>query len=424
MSARVAITGIGCVSSLGSSAGVFARALLDGRTGFRTLTEFADFPLRCSRAARVVDYDPGAHVTPMKLRRVDEVGRLAIGATAEALSAAGLPKRAAGYDDVGMVLGTFTAGVHASAEYPEAYHRQGPAASPALLFSNTVGNAAASTCGLEFGLRGPNVTLMEKEASGLAAVAFGAHLVRRGKARAIVAGGADALERHFYHVHDWFGVMASDPPECRPFDAHRRGFLMGEGAFLFVLEDAEEADARGAVALASVLGQGSSASSDRLNAWPERPTALVRAMREALTRAELEPGDVDLVYASANGTAELDRVESEALREVFGERPIPVTSVKGAIGEFGAAAAGSLAAAILCGGQGWVAPVAGFREQVGNCPVNANGKATVAPGPLALVNSFASGGTNVSLVVKVGRQGAALGHAVAPVAAPADPGQT
>jgi 3-oxoacyl-(acyl-carrier-protein) synthase len=401
VSVPVAITAIGCVSSLGSSAQAFADAILEGRTGFRPLTELADLPLQSPRAARVVGYDPAAHIPPLKLRRVDEVGRLTIGAAAEALTAAGFPKRPEGYDEVGLVLGTFTAGVHASSEYLETYLRQGPAASPALLFSNTVGNAAASTCGLDFGLRGPNATLMEKEASGLSAIAFAAHLVRRGKSRAMLAGGADAIERHFYHVHDWFGVMAAGDADPRPFDAARTRFLMGEGAFLFVLEDADRARTRGAEPLAEILATASTASSERVNAWPREPRALVRAMRDAIDRAGLAPDTVDVVYASANGTEALDRVEAAAIAEVFGARAVPVTSIKGAIGEFGGAGAASLAAAVLCGRRGRIAPIAGLREPASDCPLTLHPAGAPLPGPVALVNSFASGGTHVSALVRV-----------------------
>lgn len=392
------------MSSLGSSAPAFADAILDGRTGFRPLTELADLPLQSPRAARVVGYDPAAHIPPLKLRRVDEVGRLTIGAAAEALTAAGWPRRPAGYDEIGLVLGTFTAGVHASSEYLETYLRQGPAASPALLFSNTVGNASASTCGLDFGLRGPNATLMEKEASGLSAIAFAAHLVRRGKSAAMLAGGADAIERHFYQVHDWFGVMAAADADPRPFDAARAGFLMGEGAFLFVLEDAGAARARGAEPLAEILATASTASSEPVNAWPREPRALVRAMRDAIARAGLAPEAVDVVYASANGTAALDGVEAAAIGEVFGARPVPVTSIKGAIGEFGAAGAASLAAAVLCGRRGRIAPIAGLRQPAADCPLTLHPAGAPLPGPIALVNSFASGGTHVSILVSVAPQ--------------------
>ena len=132
---------------------------------------------------------------------------------------AGFPRRAEGYDDLGVALGSFTAGVHASAEYLETYLRQGAGASPAILFSNTVGNAPASVCALELGLRGPNATLTHKEASGLAAIEFAARLIRRGRAPAVLAGGADVLELVFYRVHDWFAVMAPDHEPCRPYDA-------------------------------------------------------------------------------------------------------------------------------------------------------------------------------------------------------------
>jgi 3-oxoacyl-[acyl-carrier-protein] synthase II len=303
---------------------------------------------------------------------------------------------------VGLVLGTYTAGVHASSEYLETYLRQGATASPALLFSNTVGNAAASTCGLDLGLRGPNVTLMEKEASGLSAVAFGAHLVRHRKAAAVLAGGADALERHFYRVHDWFGVLSPHGADPRPFDRARAGFLMGEGAFLVVLEDTEAARARGAAALAPVLGTGSTASCEPVNAWPGSPRAIARAMRLAIASAGLPPDAIDVVYAAANGTDVLDRCEASAIGEVFGGRAVAVTSIKGAIGEFGASGAASLAAAILCGARGEVPPVAGLIERDAECAVDAVPCRRPAAGPVALVNSVASGGTCVSMVVRTG----------------------
>ena len=143
------------------------------------------------------------------------------------MAQAGFPRRAEGYDDLGVALGSFTAGVHASAEYLETYLRQGAGASPAILFSNTVGNAPASVCALELGLRGPNATLTHKEASGLAAIEFAARLIRRGRAPAVLAGGADVLELVFYRVHDWFEVMAPDHEPCRPYDAGAARFPDG-----------------------------------------------------------------------------------------------------------------------------------------------------------------------------------------------------
>lgn len=403
MPGRVAITGIGCVSSLGSSATAFADALAAGRCGVRSLPEFDGYALRTTRAARVTGFDPSACIPPLKLRRIDEVGRITIGAALEALESAGLARRADGFDDVGVALGSFTAGVHASAEYLQAYLQLGAGAAPALLFSNTVGNAPASVCALDFGLRGPNATLMHKEASGLAAVEFAARVVRRGSCPAMLAGGADVLELSFFRVHDSFKVMAPDDEPSRPFDAGRRGFLLGEGAFLFLLEDEDRARARGAAVRGIIRGVATSGSSERLNEWPAEPDGMVRAMRDAIDRSDVRAADIDVVYAAANGSGTLDRVESAAIGQVFGEGGVAVTAIKGALGESGASSAAALAAALLLGARGCVPPTVGLRTLAADCPVRASCSPRPLGGPLALLNSVGSGGTYVAMVVEIPR---------------------
>ena len=397
---RVAITGLGSVSSLGGSAPVFAEALLRGADGFRPLTEFAHVPLRTPRAARIAGFDPARLIAPLKLRRIDDVGRITIGAALEAMAQAGLPCRAEGYDDLGVALGSFTAGVHASAEYLETYLRQGAAASPAILFSNTVGNAPASVCALELGLRGPNATLTHKEASGLAAIEFAARLIRRGRAPAVVAGGADVLELVFYRVHDWFAVMAPGDEPCRPYDVERRGFLMGEGAFLFVLEDDARARARGARILGHVTGTASAGSPDRFNAWPAAPDTLVRVMRDAIARAGLEPEAIDVVYAAANGSPVLDATEARALRLVFGDRAVPVVAVKGALGESGAAGCAGIASALLFAERGIAPPTVGLASRGPDTPAGACAEVQPVGGRRALVLSVGSGGTVIAVVIE------------------------
>jgi 3-oxoacyl-[acyl-carrier-protein] synthase II len=396
---RVAITGLGAVSSLGGSAPVFVEALLSGADGFRALTEFA-VPLRTPRAARIAGFDPASVIAPLKLRRVDEVGRITIGAAIEAMTAAGYPRRAEGYDELGVALGSFTAGVHASAEYLQTYLRQGAGAAPAILFSNTVGNAPASVCALELGLRGPNATLTHKEASGLAAIEFAARLIRRGRTPAILAGAADVLELAFYRVHDWFDVLAPGEAPCRPFDAARNGFLMGEGAFQFVLEDEARARSRGTRILGFVTGTASAGASDAFNAWPEAPDTLVRVMRDAIARAGLRPDDIDVVYAAANGSVVLDRTEARAIAAVFGDRPVTVAAVKGALGESGAAGCGAMAAHLLLADRGLVPPTVGLVQRGPDTPAGASNAAQPLRGPRALVTGVGSGGTVVAVVVE------------------------
>ncbi|BCS35292.1 3-oxoacyl-[acyl-carrier-protein] synthase 2 [Luteitalea sp. TBR-22] len=405
MQRRAAITGVAACSSLGQT-DAFLDALLAGHSGIRPITSFDVSERRAKQAAELIDFTPGAFIPPMKLRRMDEVGALAVASARLALDAAGLPRSDAGYDDVGVVFGTCTCGVHSTGEFLDRLLELGPTGAPALLFSNTVGNAAASLVALEEKLRGPNTTLSYKEASGLAAVALASDLIRAGKAGALVTGGAEDIYDLYFQVHDWFGVLSvtgAYPEGARPFDATRNGFVMGEGGFVLVVEDLARAEARQAAVLGEVLGVGANAGVTAVNAWPTDSGPLVRCMRMALDEAGVRPDEVGAVYAAANGAIDFDRLEAGAIAEVFGGRPVATTSVKGAVGEGGMAAAASLVAAVMAGRRGLVAPTAGLANPDPSlAPLGwVMGAAAPLASPYVLVNSFASGGTNYSLVIKV-----------------------
>jgi len=150
-----------------------------------------------------------------------------------------------------------------------------------------------------------------------------------------------------------------------------------------------------------ILGIGASSAAVPINAWPDRSPALVRTMRLALEDAGLRAEDVHVVYASANATRALDAVEAEALTELFGGASTVVTSVKGALGEFGASGSAACVAALLCGRARQVPPVAGLVEpDPGAASLRIAREVTAAPGPIALVNSFASGGALFSAVLR------------------------
>jgi 3-oxoacyl-[acyl-carrier-protein] synthase II len=350
----------------------------------------------------------------MKLRRMDDTARYAIVATRQAFEDAGYGFPAEGDDETGIVLGTFTAGGQATSEYLTALHRGGPSGAPALLFNSTVANAPASLAGLELKLRGPNVTISQKEASGLAAVVSAVDALRLGRSRTLAAGGVDAIFDIFFRVHDRFRVMSpADERTVRgPFDSARAGFVLGEGGFVLILERTDPADNAAHAtdaqphslerrSYAELLGTGAQSAAVAINAWPADPEPLVRTMRAALQDAQIEARDVHAVYASANGTA-LDAVEIEALREVFaGSRP-QVTSVKGAIGEFGASGAASLVAALLCGSAGEIAPVAHLdRLDAAAESLQVVRQRAPLAGPIVLINSFGSGGALFSVVVRL-----------------------
>ena len=223
-------------------------------------------------------------------------------------------------------------------------------------------------------LRGPNATLTGKEASGLAAVAFGAHLVRRRKTRAVVAGGADVLEWNYYRVHDWFESMAPGAEAvARPFDRDRDGFVMGEGAFMFVLEDERRPPcARGPSARGSFMAPHRRRRAERMNAVAQHRPALVRVMRHALVRSGVTADRIAVVYASANGTTALDRVESEAIRRGLRRAGRAGHVDQGAVGRErrgGHGVAGRRSS--RAGRRGHVPPTVGLSRLAADCPVDA-----------------------------------------------------
>jgi 3-oxoacyl-[acyl-carrier-protein] synthase II len=398
----VAVTGIGVVSPLGASADRFRDGLLDGTSGIARITTFDVSACRTRIGAAVTGFDATSWIPPMKLRRMDDTARYAVVVTRQAFEHAGYEFTPDGDDHAGIILGTFTAGGQATSEYLTALHRGGPMGAPALLFNSTVANAPASLAGLEFKLRGPNVTVSQKEASGLAAVVMAVDAIRLGRCRTIAAGGVDAIFDIFFRVHDRFGVMSpADPQSVRgPFDRGRDGFVLGEGGYAVLLSSA----APGTDAVkryGEILGVSAHSAAVPINAWPRDAEPLTRTMHGALADAGLSAEQVDVIYASANGS-DLDAIEAEAIRSVFDARPV-VTSIKGALGECGASGAAALIAALLCGGVGEVPPIAGLSTpDAAAAALNLARTRVAAPGPIALINSFGSGGSLFSVVVQVG----------------------
>jgi 3-oxoacyl-(acyl-carrier-protein) synthase len=404
----VFITGVGVVSAFGDSRGEFRDSLLAGESGIAPCASFKDAGCRSVLAARVARFDATRWIDAMKLRRMDETGPFALVAIRQALEDAHYQVAPDGDDRAGVVLGTYTAGGAATHEFLVSLFRGGPMGAPALLFNSTVANAAAGLVGLEFKLRGPNAAISQKEGSGLAAIATAVDLLRAGRADSVAAGGMDACYDLFFRVHDRFSVMstaADFDSTVAPFSRCRRGFVMGEGAYGLWLERGQAWRDRGAHCYGEIVGVGVSSTVVPLNAWPESPEPLVRTMRIAMEDAGITAADVDVVYASANATRVLDDVEARALSEVFeGHGPV-VTSIKGALGEFGASGSASCVAAALCGAAGRVPPIAGLIDA--DAAAAALGLATTAmaaPGPLVLVNSFASGGALYSAVLRIPAQ--------------------
>jgi 3-oxoacyl-[acyl-carrier-protein] synthase II len=397
----VRVSGIGLVSPFGTSHEAFRDALLEGRSGIAPVRGFDTAGLRSTLAAEVSGFDPAPWVPPMKMRRMDRTAVYMVAATKLALADAAVALPADGDDDSGVMLGTWTAGGGSTQQFLDALFRSGPSGAPALLFDSTVANSAAAIAGLELRLRGPNTTISHKEASGLAAIAGAVDLIRERRAATLITGGADAVFETFYKAHERFDVMSDERAFSRrhaPFDATRGGFVLGEGAYLMWVERHHAGDRPRPYG--EILGVGASSAAVPVNAWPNRPDALVRTMRLALEDAGLNADAIDVVYASANATTALDAAEAAALTTLVGGGRAVVTSVKGALGECGAVGAAACAAAFVCGSV--VPPIAGLADpDPAAAGLRLAREAVAAPGPIVLVNSFASGGALFSVVLRV-----------------------
>jgi 3-oxoacyl-[acyl-carrier-protein] synthase II len=396
----VTVSGLGVVSVFGTSHDAFRDALLEGRSGIRPLTGFDLTGCRSTLAGELQSFLATDWVPAMKLRRLDRTGVYAVAAMKLALADARVSIPPEGDDAIGVVLGTWTAGGQSTQIFLDALFRGGPTAAPALLFDSTVGNSAASLAALDLKLRGPNVTVSHKESSGLHAIVTAVDLLREGRATALFAAGVDAIYETFFKAHDRFHVMSPEAQfSCRlsPFDVARSGFVMGEGGFGLWLEPGGGAGGHGEIA-----GVSASSAAVPVNRWPDRAEPLARSMRLALEDAGLAPDDVHVVYASANATTVLDAAEALAIAEVFGSARPVVTAIKGSLGESGCSGVAACAAALLCGKAGLVPPIAGLTTPSPEAAaLRLAREAVPVPGPIALVNSFASGGALSSVVLRM-----------------------
>jgi 3-oxoacyl-[acyl-carrier-protein] synthase II len=336
--------------------------LLAGTRGISEITAFDTRACRSHRAGKLGDFDPAEYIDPNKLRKIDEVGCLAVSSGKLALADAGVETNGAAASEVGVVLGTYTAGLHSTVDFLSGLVRRGPADVSPLLFSNTVGNAPASLCALEFGLKGGNVTVTNKEASSLAAVAYSVNLLRHRRASALITGGVDDIEANFFRIHDRFNVMSpvDDGEEAaRPFDQFRNGFVLGEEwvalfAGMAAGQQPRRADLRRILGVGGVISRRNQPLAGRANASLARCTSL----SDAGCTAE----DVAAVFASANGTVVLDRAEASPFAKSLASAACRLFPSKVRSANPGVSGAASITAAILSLRQNRIPPTAGLRE--------------------------------------------------------------
>jgi 3-oxoacyl-[acyl-carrier-protein] synthase II len=394
----VAITGLGIIGAPGRGLECLHEALIEGREGVGPLTlwdsTLAQFPVGQYRGDLEHDLESIPGLSPRIQRRLSRSDALAVIAAGEALAQADLRPEIAGAYIGQSVCGTLTS----EAIYIEARNQRSGAGldlGGALVHEggNTLDRMAET-----FGLRGPTLSFMTACSSGANAIGLAADLIRSGRCKAMLAGGADSLSRIAFNGFCSLKVVSPDGP--RPFDKGRQGMMVGEGAGVLVLESLEHAKARGAQVLALLSGYGHSCDAHHLTAPHPEGEGAISAMRDALAMAGVNPRDVGYVNAHGTATIDNDRVEARAIGQVFGEGGVPVSSTKRYFGHTLAAAGGIEAVISIWALQQKKLPSnLGLREPLEDAKLDLVAKTRPAPGlKHVLSNSFGFGGNNAALL--------------------------
>jgi 3-oxoacyl-[acyl-carrier-protein] synthase II len=404
---RVVITGAGLVSSLGDTPAGLHAALCEGRSGISPVGLFDTKGLGCPLGGEVKDFDAQKYLGRRNLRPLDRTSRLVAAAAQLALDDSGWTAEMRGTEEVGLVLGTMFCSVRTISEFDRRALEAGPAYASPMDFANTVINAAAGQTAILHDLRGVNTTVSTGVTSGLQAIAYAVDLIRAGRARALLAGGAEELCFESFYGFDRAGLLCrSDGHEGHyavPFDARRNGFTPGEGAALLMLEEESSALGRGARVLAEVAGAGCGYDSTRGKDERKAVESIAHAMRFALYEAMMRAYEVEALSASANGSPRGDRHEALAVAEVFGEhaRTMPAAAVKSMLGEtLGASGAMQVVAALETMRDGRLPGVPQLEAVEADCSLSLAGhaRADVDAGNI-LVNSVGFDGHSCSILL-------------------------
>ncbi len=395
---KTEITGRGIISSLGKTVAEFSRGVLSGASGITDISDIcAD--LRFHNGAPIRDFDPVDYFDDRSHAHIDRFTQFATVAAREAWCEAGLDREPPEPTRIGVIIGTANTGIDAIGRAVRRIFVDGARPNP-FTIPQTMGSAPASRIAREVNARGPVFGVTSACASAAHAMVVGESMIRAGLIDVAVVGGADScFEIGLLKSWEALRVVSSDT--CRPFSLGRRGLIMGEGAGILVLERAGRATSRGLRPLGRWLGAGiGSDAGDIVAPDPEGMKATIRA---ALADAGISPGAVDYVNAHGTGTAANDRCEAAAVVDVFGGRatPIPISATKSMVGHtMGAGGAIEAIATLAALEHSIVPPTLNFVAPDPECPVDA---VTEGPRPLpieiAVSNSFAFGGLNVSIVL-------------------------
>jgi 3-oxoacyl-[acyl-carrier-protein] synthase II len=396
---RVVVTGIGVISPVGTGRSTFWTALLAGKSGIGPVTAFDSTGYAAHIGAEVRDFDATRFVEKQRPDLMGRASQMAIGAARLAIEDSGIALDSLMRRRIGISMGTTSGEPIFVEKYNDSRKEGGDDAVDPQWMALYPCHMIPTHVAIEFDLHGPSIMIPTACAAGNYAIGYGYDLIRTGRADLMLAGGADAFSRIPYMGFARLGAIA--PERCQPFDRNRKGMVPGEGSGMLILEPLDAATARGAKIYAEVLGYGVSCDAHHMTAAHPQADGAIRAMSAAMKESGVGTGDIDYISAHGTGTPTNDRIESLAVRTLFGERApkIPMSSIKSMLGHtMGAASAIEAAACALALDSGWIPPTINHEEADPECGLDVvPNKARQTNPKVVLNNAYAFGGNNASL---------------------------
>ncbi len=406
---KVVVTGMGVVSPLGCSLDSFWNGLCTGQSGVGAITCFdvSAYPVKIG--AEVRDFKPEDFLDRKELRRMDPFVQYAMVASILAMKDSGLNLDATDKDRMGVIIGSGIGGLHTLEEQHRILLEKGPGRVSPFFIPMMITDMASGMVSIHFRAKGPNYACVSACASAAHSMGIAFRAIQNGEADLMITGGAEApiLPSGLAGFCSAKALSTRPvPPEkaCCPFDAQRDGFIMGEGAGIVLLESLEHAKARNARIYCEMAGYGFSGDAYHMTAPAPEGDGPARAMKAALLDCEAAPQDVDYINAHGTSTELNDKLETMAVKKVFGEwaAKVKISSTKSMTGHLlGAAAAIELVATALAIRDSKIPPTINYENPDPDCDLDYTpNKAVDMPVRLALSNSLGFGGHNASLALR------------------------
>jgi len=409
MAERVVVTGLGAVTPVGIGVEEFWQGLVAGRSGIDRLDWLVKAGYETQIGGYVAGFDPLQYMERKEARHTDRFVQMAVAAADMAVADAGLDFGHEDPERVGIVIGSGIGGIGTLSEQLAVLNEKGPARVSPFLIPSMIINMAPGYLAIRYGVKGPNTSTVSACASSANAIGEALRMLQRGDADLVICGGSEAplvpIAYAGFISMQALSKCNDDPRRAsRPFDRNRDGFVMAEGAGMLVLETLTHARARGARIRAEMAGYGLTADAYHMVHPDPEGDGGARAMALAMADAGLSPADVDYINAHGTSTPLNDKIETMAVKRVFGEhaRRVAISSTKSMTGHLlGAAGAVELIATVLAVERGVIPPTINYEEPDPECDLDyVPNTARQAAVRAALSNSFGFGGQNVCLAVR------------------------